>query len=142
MIEETPAFARYADQLQATIEGERVHLENEFSGASYRVINFVADLPVKVDEHLLRRLVDPSADLGSIIFVLTEFQIMDAETARTNEEGENSHQAYKDRQYERVKARLEQGLKWEARETSGPHLAPPAASPSSPSIEEDDEEDE
>jgi uncharacterized protein (TIGR04552 family) len=117
LIEETPGFARYADQLQREplVEGEgdadeRTQLANEFSGASYRVINFVADLPVRVDEFLCR-IPDPaSADLGSIIFVLTEFQVMDAETAGKNEEGENSHQAYKERQRERVKLRLAGGV--------------------------------
>ena len=50
-------------------------------------------------------------DLGSVIFVLTEFQVLDAETARANEEGENSHQAYKERQQERVKLRLSGGAR-------------------------------
>lgn len=106
VVEETPAFARFADQLQRTFDEDRSALGNEFSGPTYRVINFVADLPVRMDDYLCR-VPDPSTEeLGSIIFVLTEFQVMDAETARENESGENSHQAYKDRQHERVKARL------------------------------------
>ena len=135
MIEETPAFARYADQLQFALDAERTQLSNEFSGATYRVINFVADLPVRIDEYLAR-IPDPSsADLGSIIFVLTEFQIMDAETARKNEEGENSHQAYKDRQYQRVKARLEQGLQPDRRD-------PPTQPTALPVVDDDDDDDE
>ena len=51
----------------------------------------------------------PTTIWASVVFVLTEFQVMDAETARQNEEGENSHQAYKARQHERVKARLTGG---------------------------------
>lgn len=110
LLEETPSYARYLDQLQPVDEGSRDTLQNEFSGASYRVINFVADLPIRVDQYLCR-IPDPSsADLGSIIFVLTEFQVMDAETARRNEEGENSHQLYKERQFHRVKARLSGGV--------------------------------
>jgi uncharacterized protein (TIGR04552 family) len=110
LIEDTPSYAKYLDQLQPVDDGSRDTLQNEFSGASYRVINFVADLPVRVDQYLCR-IPDPSsADLGSIIFVLTEFQVMDAETARKNEEGENSHQLYKERQFERVKARLSGGV--------------------------------
>ena len=56
------------------------------------MINFVADLPVRIDEFLVphpRR--DRRPISASIIFVLTEFQVMDAETARSNELGENSH---------------------------------------------------
>jgi uncharacterized protein (TIGR04552 family) len=112
LVEETPSFARWADQLQHGMpDATPSTLQNEFSGPTYRVINFVADLPVRIDEFLCR-LPDPqSQDLGSIIFVLTEFQVVDAETAHKNELGENSHQAYKDRQYERVKARLSGGLR-------------------------------
>jgi uncharacterized protein (TIGR04552 family) len=111
LVEETAAFARHADQLQHPLDVEEVRagLANEFSGPSYRVINFVADLPVRIDPQLCR-MPDPTGDdLGSVIFVLTEFQVMDAETAQKNEQGENSHQAYKERQHERVKARLSDG---------------------------------
>jgi uncharacterized protein (TIGR04552 family) len=83
---------------------------NEFSGPSYRVINFVADLPVKLRDYLAKRGhddIDP--ELGDITFVLTEFQVVDATTAALNEQGENSHQLYKERQLARVRARLLQG---------------------------------
>jgi len=46
-----------------------------------------------------------------VVFVLTEFQIVDARTAEANELGENSHERYKERQALRVKARLMHGLK-------------------------------
>jgi len=108
LVEETPAFARFADQLQQDLDHEqaRAALQNEFSGPSYRIINFVADMPVRIDEFLVRVPDGSSVELGSVIFVLTEFQVMDAETARKNELGENSHQAYKERQHQRVKTRL------------------------------------
>ncbi|MFI5288390.1 MAG: TIGR04552 family protein, partial [Polyangia bacterium] len=52
VVEETPAYARYADQLQRAFdEDARAALGNEFSGPTYRVINFVADLPVRIDEY-------------------------------------------------------------------------------------------
>jgi uncharacterized protein (TIGR04552 family) len=131
VVEEHPAFARFADQLQHDLGAEsRLSMDNEFSGPGYRVINFVADLPVRVDEYLMR-LPDPTArDLGCTIFVLTEFQVMDAETARQNEEGENSHAAYKARQHARVKTRLASGLAM-----NGDTPAPP------PLMEVDDEDD-
>jgi uncharacterized protein (TIGR04552 family) len=125
LVDEQPALARFSDQLQNPLDAEetRSGLGNEFSGPSYRVINFVTDLPVRVDEYLVRV---PSADddLGSVIFVLTEFQVMDAETAHLNEEGENSHQAYKERQHDRVKLRL----------SGGPRSLP------APTDDEDDDE--
>jgi len=40
------------------------------------------------------------------VFVLTEFQIADKETAKRNESGASSHEAYKARQHERVRMRL------------------------------------
>ncbi len=86
-----------------TDEGRRPDT-NEFSGANFRVINFIADLPVRVDG-----LVDPSeldADRGNVVFVLAEFQLIDAQTAALNEEGESSHAAYKNRQHARVRERM------------------------------------
>lgn len=77
---------------------------NEFSGANFRVINFIADLPVRVDD-----IVDPAeldAVRGNVVFVLAEFQLIDAHTAAINEEGESSHAAYKNRQHARVRERL------------------------------------
>ena len=104
-------FTRFYDQLQHDVEAREVKKDgrNEFSGSTYRVINFVADIPVRIDETLVEAAADKSRDLGNIIFVLTEFQVMDAVTAETNESGENSHAAYKERQVERVKARLSGG---------------------------------
>jgi uncharacterized protein (TIGR04552 family) len=94
---------------------------NEFSGPSYRVINFVADLPVRIDKHLGLPPDDPLfADTGNIVFVLTEFQIVDTRTAQANELGENSHERYKERQVTRVRARLMHGMQDE--DTGGPVL--------------------
>lgn len=90
---------------------KRSPLLNEFSGPSYRVVNFVADLPVRMDKFLSREPDDPLfADNGAVVFVLTEFQIVDARTADANELGENSHDRYKERQITRVKARLSHGM--------------------------------
>jgi len=87
---------------------------NEFSGPGYRVINFVADLPVRMDRFLCRTPDDPLfSENGTIVFVLTEFQIIDARTAENNESGENSHEKYKERQMMRVKQRLMHGMKHE-----------------------------
>lgn len=77
---------------------------NEFSGPEYRIVNFVADLPLRM-ERLLPRTEIP-AGAGHVVFVLTEFQIADKETAKRNESGASSHEAYKARQHERVRMRL------------------------------------
>ncbi len=83
--------------------------QNEFSGRSYRTINFVVDVPLRVSEHL--RTMNPPLDprLGEIVFVLAEFQLVDEVTAENNEKGENTHARYKARQEQRVRARLEAG---------------------------------
>ena len=86
--------------------------QNEFSGPGYRVINFVADLPVRMDKFLCRAADDPLfLEHGCVVFVLTEFQIIDTRTAVGNEQGENSHELYKARQLDRVKQRLLHGMK-------------------------------
>jgi uncharacterized protein (TIGR04552 family) len=82
---------------------------NEFSAKGYRVLNFVVDLPVRVDE-LLPEEEEVAEDLGRVVFSLVEFQLVDAETQRRNEEGESAHDRYKRRQLKRVLGRLSRGL--------------------------------
>ncbi|MFT3692892.1 MAG: TIGR04552 family protein [Kofleriaceae bacterium] len=77
---------------------------NEFSGPEYRIINFVADLPLRVERLLPRAEIPP--ELCHVVFVLTEFQICDKATSIRNESGASSHEAYKNRQHERVRERL------------------------------------
>lgn len=84
---------------------------NEFSGKGYQVLNFIADLPVRVDRLLAQ---SPDAHLappGSVVFVLTEFQVVDRKRAEANEQGERSHARYKHRQHVRVRERLLRGPK-------------------------------
>jgi uncharacterized protein (TIGR04552 family) len=77
---------------------------NEFSGPEYRIINFVADLPLRLERLLPAADIPP--DLSHVVFVLTEFQVCDKATAQRNESGASSHEAYKARQHERVRMRL------------------------------------
>jgi uncharacterized protein (TIGR04552 family) len=111
----SPALQRFLPEitdLAAVAADKKPVTQNEFSGPGYRVINFVADLPVRIDKYLCRAADDPLfAENGTIVFVLTEFQIIDARTAENNERGENSHEKYKERQFARVKARLMHGMK-------------------------------
>ncbi|HEY4188410.1 MAG TPA: TIGR04552 family protein [Polyangia bacterium] len=114
-LEASPPLARFLPDLQelaAVAADKKAPVQNEFSGPGYRVINFVADLPVRIDKFLCRTPDDPLfAEHGTVVFVLTEFQIVDARTAAANEQGENSHERYKERQAGRVKDRLLHGLK-------------------------------
>ena len=79
---------------------------NEFSSSTYRVINFIVDVPISIQE-VVEHPVDQK--LGKLVFVMAEFQIVDAKTAVSNEEGDNSHELYKERQKVRVKKRLQYG---------------------------------
>jgi uncharacterized protein (TIGR04552 family) len=107
-----PHGADLATQLQLPLDLERrdpAEPRNEFSGKGYRVLNFVVDLPVRIDD-LLPPL-DPMADeLGKIVFSLVEFQVVDRATATANEQGDSSHERYKRRQLKRVLRRLSRGL--------------------------------
>lgn len=80
---------------------------NEFSGPEYRIINFVADIPLRLQRVLPGQEIPP--DTSHVIFVLTEFQIADKATAQQNETGQSSHDAYKARQHEKVRRRLLRG---------------------------------
>jgi uncharacterized protein (TIGR04552 family) len=115
IVESTPGIGQHAAELQEEIGLEEVEAEvkgrpNEFSGPGYKVINFVADLPVRLDEFVCR-ISDPgNHEFGGIAFLLTEFQVLDLKQARDNEAGDNSHERYKERQLARVKLRLLRGL--------------------------------
>lgn len=87
----------------APLEGSA---KNEFSGKTYRMINFIVDFPVRLPDRLATGF---SFELGRVVFVMVEFQLVDEETARRNEEGENAHHHYKQRQQEVVARRLKRG---------------------------------
>jgi uncharacterized protein (TIGR04552 family) len=122
-LQENDPLRRYLGALQVEVgieEGEEQSgTGNEFSGSSYRMINFIVDVPVRLD-HLLSRAGDPwMLQKGSIVYVGCEFQVVDQETAYLNDQGENSHTKYKARQQDRVSERLMWGLLSERRNKSG-----------------------
>jgi uncharacterized protein (TIGR04552 family) len=119
------SLVRFADLVRSHPDGEHVagtlqlppDLErrdpaaprNEFSGKDFKVLNFVVDLPVRIDDLVPAK--DRLADeLGRIVFSLVEFQVIDVATAQRNEEGDSSHERYKRRQQKRVLRRLSRGL--------------------------------
>ena len=107
-----PEGAALATNLQLPPDLERTDPaapRNEFSGKEFRVLNFVVDLPVRIDELLPPH--DPVGDeLGRVVFSLVEFQVVDVETARRNEAGDASHERYTKRQLKQVLRRLARGL--------------------------------
>jgi uncharacterized protein (TIGR04552 family) len=108
VLESSERLAAFEPRLQedAIIDREQDRgaqaLVNEFSGRKYRIINFVADLPARVDTYVD----DATRGFGNVVFVLTEFQLVDRRTAEDNERGENSHENYKARQHRSVRQRL------------------------------------
>jgi uncharacterized protein (TIGR04552 family) len=85
--------------------------DNRFTADTYRVIHFVVDMPVRVPRRILDRAPASAADLGYVIFVICEFQVVDRETEMRNEQGEASHARYKERQRKAVMRRLQVGTK-------------------------------
>ena len=122
LVEQTPELQRLIPRLQHDHLHEEHELAemrrrpgavNEFSGSTYRVLNFIADVPVRLDDYIcgLTGGQRPADAVGpQIVFQPVEFQLMDEETSRTNEEGENSHEKYKRRQRRKVLRRLSRGL--------------------------------
>ena len=101
---------------------------NEFSSAAFRMLNFVADLPVRVDD-LLWSNNDIGRQRGRVVFVLAEFQVLDKTTAEANETGESRHDEYKQRQHQRVKERLLHKPSSNGHNTRPPESEPPTTLP-------------
>jgi uncharacterized protein (TIGR04552 family) len=110
VIERSPRLRTLSAQLQAIVDAEsgkhRVPSQNEFSGPEYRIVNFVADMPLRIDHLLPPKSPLLQAGNSHVVFVLTEFQLADKATARQNDSGACSHEAYKARQHEKVRQRL------------------------------------
>jgi uncharacterized protein (TIGR04552 family) len=83
--------------------------DNQFSANEYRIIHFVVDMPVRLPKRILDRAPPGATPLGSVIFVICEFQIVDRDTEAHNEVGEASHAKYKERQKKAVMRRLQLG---------------------------------
>ncbi len=113
-VEQAPSLHRFVPQLhlplpQESIErGRKARTNNPFSAESYKVLNFVADLPVRIDSYLGHD--DPRQGRPRIVFSWVEFQVMDRATAEENERGNSSHEQYKARQKAKVLKRLSRGL--------------------------------
>ncbi len=106
-----PALAKLIPQLQLPLDVEDglSTIDNRFTAPSYRIVHFVADVPVRVPPKVLAMVPPSAARLGHTIFVQTEFQILDRAADESNESGDASHRAYKERQKLAVMHRLKVG---------------------------------
>jgi uncharacterized protein (TIGR04552 family) len=90
-------------------------VDNRFTAPSYRVIQFVTDVPVRVPRHLMESAPAGSEHLGPVVYMICEFQVLDAASEAANEQGEASHEAYKTRQRRAVASRLRMGSRGKRR---------------------------
>ncbi len=74
------------------------------------MVHFVVDMPVRLPDEMIEAAPPAAWALGNVIFVQTEFQVIDRETEQFNEMGEASHASYKERQKLAVMRRLKVGL--------------------------------
>lgn len=111
--ERFPELLPMVPEFQGTLEDDLTPGDNRFSAPTYRVIQFVTDVPVRVPPHLMELAPPGSEQLGPLVYMLCEFQVLDAESEASNETGEASHDAYKRRQREAVFRRLRLGSRGE-----------------------------
>jgi uncharacterized protein (TIGR04552 family) len=138
LLEEFPNFARHAKDLH--LDADYEHREgigptNGFSGQNYRILNFVADVPIRLDAFLPAPEKDDRPRKGRIALALCEFQICDEQQAIINEQGESSHERYKQRQRDVVLKRLSRGLVVPRRKSAAAADASVPARPSRPKPE-------
>jgi uncharacterized protein (TIGR04552 family) len=106
-----PRLRDMVGQFQGELDDALTPNDNRFSAPTYRVIQYVTDVPVRVPPHLMELAPAGSENLGPIVYMLCEFQVLDAESEAVNETGEASHDAYKRRQREAVFRRLRLGAR-------------------------------
>ena len=112
LVESHATYRNYAKELQLELghEEQSVAHVNEFSGPTYRVVSFIVDVPIRLDDATLAGIANREG-LGRVIFGLAELQLVDAATDEENERGENRHDRYRARQHMKVRDRLERGMR-------------------------------
>lgn len=114
---EDPHLSRFLGDLQDGTEEERDRpsldgtRDNRFSAPEYQTIQFISDVPVRVPPHILDAAPAGSDELGRVVYMLCEIQLVDAESEAANETGAANHRAYKDRQRAAVFRRLRLGAR-------------------------------
>jgi uncharacterized protein (TIGR04552 family) len=114
MVQNTPDLQQFLPSMVPPFAGptdNRRPALDEFSGPTYRIVSFLVDMPVRIDRFFCRPPDDPLfAESGPVVFIPTEFQLVDIRTARGNEAGENGQERYRERQFIRVRTRLLHGI--------------------------------
>ncbi|HEY8091870.1 MAG TPA: TIGR04552 family protein [Polyangiaceae bacterium] len=108
-LQKTPLQPLLAHLQSHGAEDDLTPNDNQFSAEEYRVIHFVVDMPVRLPKRILDRAPPGNGLLGSVIFVICEFQIVDRDSESNNEIGDASHAKYKERQKKAVMRRLQLG---------------------------------
>ncbi|MCP4604898.1 MAG: TIGR04552 family protein [Proteobacteria bacterium] len=99
-------------QIDPEVENQLQPLSNRHSSPQYRMVHWVADMPLRVPnfENAFRTDgIDPIP--RPIIYIRTELQILDRRSHRLNERSDASHHQYKQRQIKSVASRLKVGLR-------------------------------
>jgi uncharacterized protein (TIGR04552 family) len=109
--ESSPHLREMLPEMQAGRDLDFTPSDNVFSAENYRVIHFVVDLPVRLPAHVMARAPEGAGHLGEIVFVVCEFQVIDRTTEASNEQGDASHERYKERQKKAVMRRLQLGMR-------------------------------
>jgi uncharacterized protein (TIGR04552 family) len=132
-VKKHPTLAEVAREILPTPEDEEeAKNDNVFSSSSYRIVHFVVDMPVRLPDDILELAPPAALGLGRVVFAQAEFQVVDRETEQSNELGDASHEAYKDRQKQAVVRRLKLGALGVRREPSTPPPPPPPPRPRPP----------
>jgi uncharacterized protein (TIGR04552 family) len=119
-------------QLSPDLEENEIWVDNRFTSPNYRVVHFVVDMPIRLPQEMIDAAPPAAWTLGRVIFVQTEFQIIDRETERSNEMGEASHAHYKERQKLAVMRRLKVGFEDPRSPNASRGLEPPSPTPIPP----------
>jgi uncharacterized protein (TIGR04552 family) len=107
--EEHPSLEALLGDVQGRVSDTPIPRDNRFTAPNYRVIHFVTEVPIRVPPHIMELAPVGPEPHGPIVYMLCEFQLLDADSEALNEEGEASHEAYKSRQRSAVFQRLRIG---------------------------------
>ncbi|MBR57384.1 MAG: TIGR04552 family protein [Myxococcales bacterium] len=106
MNQQHPGLESIRDALLRERNRTKSSFHNEFSHPDFRMINFVVDLPLRIDRYATRASSAALNKFGRVVFTMAEFQVFDLDTFVSNEQGPGSHAHYKARQRRAVLRRL------------------------------------
>ncbi len=96
-------------QIKLEFEDEMRPLADANTSNAFRTIKFVVDLPIRVDEQRLQSWAPGGKVSPGIIYILSEFQIVDQANHINNQRGNASHEKYVARRLAKARKRLVRG---------------------------------